>query len=258
MSSIAGSRIIVTGGASGMGAAIVRAFAADGVRVASLDINIEQGRAVVAAANDGANGEAAFFACDVADKPNVELAMGEARDWLGGLETVIHAAGVAPGAPAESITLDAWDTVMAVNARSTFLVNQAAFGFLRETGGRILNFASGAGVSGLVNKAHYSASKGAVIAWTRTVAKEWGQYGITVNAIAPAINTPMYARTRSLMTQAQRDALDARLKTDMPIDGALGEADRDLFPVMRFLSSDDARFMTGQIFAVDGGLLMVR
>jgi len=86
MSSIAGSRIIVTGGASGMGAAIVRAFAADGVRVASLDINIEQGRAVVAAANDGANGEAAFFACDVADKPNVELAMGEARDWLGGLD----------------------------------------------------------------------------------------------------------------------------------------------------------------------------
>lgn len=138
------------------------------------------------------------------------------------------------------------------------LANQAAFRLLRADGGRILNFASGAGVSGLPNKAHYSATKGAVIAWSRTAAKEWGGHNVTVIMIAPAISTPMYAKTRSEMSPDALAALDARLAADMPIDGKLGDARRDLVPLMLFLCSGGARFITGQIFAVDGGLLMVR
>ncbi len=113
-------------------------------------------------------------------------------------------------------------------------------------------------MSGLPNKAHYSASKGAVVAWTRTVAKEWGKHGITVNMIAPAISTPMYAKTRSLMTAEQLATLDATLRAEMPMRGKLGEIDRDLVPLMVFLAGPGARFMTGQIFSVDGGILMVR
>lgn len=255
---LAGVRAVVTGGASGMGAGIVGAYAAHGAHVISLDIQAHPGTEIAEKATSAGPGWARFIAADVADKASVDGAFARATETLGGLDVLVHAAGIAPGAPAESIAVEEWDKVLAVNARGTFLTNQAAFRYLSQSGGRIVNFASAAGVTGLRNKAHYSASKGAVVAWTRTVAKEWGEYGITVNMIAPAISTPMYAKTRSLMTEEQLAALDATLKAEMPIDGELGEIDRDLVPLMVFLAGPGARFITGQIFAVDGGVLMVR
>ena len=252
MSEISGLRIVITGGASGMGEAMVKDFARHGANVVSLDITDDAGQAIAAEAG------ATFAHCDVSDEASVAAAFAQSIGQLGGLDVLVHAAGIAPGAPAEAITLPAWERVFAVNARGTFLTNQAAFAHLKDHGGRIINFASAAGISGQPNKAHYSATKGAVIAWTRTTAKEWGQYGITVNCIAPAIETPMYLKTRSLMSAAALAALDAKLAADMPIDGKLGDPDRDLAPVMRFLAGPGSRFITGQIFAIDGGLTMVR
>jgi NAD(P)-dependent dehydrogenase (short-subunit alcohol dehydrogenase family) len=252
MSEIAGLRIVITGGASGMGEALVKDFARHGAKVMSFDITDAAGQEIAAAAG------ATFMHCDVSDEASVEAAFASATAVLGGLDVLVHAAGVAPGAPAEAITLSGWEKVFAVNARGTFLTNQTAFGYLKQHGGRIINFASAAGISGLPNKAHYAATKGAVIAWTRTIAKEWGQYGITANCIAPAIETPMYLKTRSLMSAEALAALDAKLAADMPLDGKLGDPDRDLAPVLRFLAGPGSRFITGQIFAVDGGLTMVR
>ncbi|MDP3676332.1 MAG: SDR family oxidoreductase [Novosphingobium sp.] len=256
--SLHGTQVIITGGASGMGAALVRAFARAGARVVSMDRAIAAGAEIVADANEQAAIPANFVGCDVADEASVTRAFSEAVVALEGLDTVIHAAGIAPGCPAENISVSEWDNVFAANTRGTFLVNKAAFAHLRETGGRILNFASGAGIKGQPNKAHYSASKGAVVAWTRTVAHEWGRYGITVNAIAPAISTPMYAKTRSKMSPQALAIHDAKMAADMPIDGALGDCERDLVPVLAFLSTDGARFITGQVIPIDGGLLMVR
>jgi NAD(P)-dependent dehydrogenase (short-subunit alcohol dehydrogenase family) len=255
---LTGVRAIVTGGASGMGAGIVRAYATHGAQVISLDLQAGTGAEIAEKATAAGPGTAAFIAADVSDKASVDAAFAAAAEALGGLDVLVHAAGIAPGAPAEKIAVEDWDNVFAVNARGTFLTNQAAFRYLSESGGRIINFASAAGVTGLPNKAHYSASKGAVVAWTRTVAKEWGHLGITVNMIAPTIATPMYAKTRSLMTPEQLAALDATLKSEMPIDGKLGDIDRDLVPLMVFLAGTGSRFITGQIFSVDGGLLMVR
>ena len=175
MSEIDGLRIMVTGGASGMGEAMVKDFARHGARVVSLDITDEAGAVIAAEAG------ASYIHCDVSDEASVGPAFEQAVRQLGGLDVLVHAAGIAPGAPAEAITLSGWEKVFAVNARGTFLTNQAAFAHLKDHGGRIINFASAAGITGLPNKAHYAATKGAVIAWTRTVAKEWGQYGITVN-----------------------------------------------------------------------------
>ncbi len=253
MTDLTGQRIIVTGGASGMGAALLAPLAKAGALVVSLDLNEASGRSEAEAA-----GITGFVQCDVSDKSLVDAAFIQASKLLGGLDTLDHAAGIAPGAPAAEITPEAWDNVFAVNARGTMLTNQAAFRLLSADGGRIISSASGAGIAGLPNKAHYSATRGAVIAWSRTAAKEWGQHNVTVNMIAPAISTPMYALTRSKMSPDGLAALDARLTADMPIDGQLGEAERDLAPLMLFLCTDGARFITGQIFAVDGGLAMVR
>lgn len=256
---VSGLRVVVTGGASGMGAAIVKDLAAHGAHVVSFDRDAANGQPIAEAADRAsAEGSARYKPCDVADERSVEAAFAAACSHLGGLDVLVHAAGIAPGAPAGEITLADWEQVFAINARGTFLTNQAAFHRMKERGGRIINFASAAGVIGLANKAHYAATKGAVVAWTRTVAKEWGRHGITVNCIAPAIETPMYHKTRSLMAPEALAALDARLAVEMPIDGRLGDPDRDLAPVVRFMAGPGSRFMTGQIFSVDGGAMMVR
>ena len=248
---LTGRRIIVTGGASGMGEGLVRALPKMGAAVVSLDLN----PAGAAAAKDAGAG---FFAVDVSDKVSVDAAIAAAVDALGGLDVLIHAAGIAPGAPAESIPIEQWHQAIAVNATGTFLTNQAVFPHLKDKGGAIINFASSAGVTGYVGKAAYAAAKGAVVAWVRSIAAEWGKHNIRVNAIAPTIWTPMYDKTRGGMTPEQLVRHEAALKIAIPIGGKLGDIDRDLVPVVAFLASEGSHFMTGQIVPVDGGSMMMR
>jgi len=175
---------------------------------------------------------------------------------LGGLDGLVNAAGVAPASPAASIALDPYAEVMAVNMRDTFLTNQAVFPHLQDRGGRIINFASSAGVTGYSGKAHYAAAKSAVLAWTRSLAREWACYGITANAIAPAIWTPMYDWTRSGMTPEQLARHDAQMAVNIPLGGRLGDPVKDFAPMMVFLAGSGAAFLTGQTYCIDGGLLI--
>lgn len=240
-------KVIVTGAARGIGASAARAVAAAGADVTALDVQEAPGDLGLR-----------FRPCDVSDRAETVKAVDWAVAEMGGLDALIHAAGVQRYTPAESISDEEWDLVLGVNARGTMITNQAVFPHLKGKGGRIVNFASAAGAAGLRGCAHYSASKGAVLAWTRTIAQEWGRYGVTANAIAPGMWTPMYETTRSRLNAEELAAHDQGMAMMIPLGGRLGDPDRDMAPVLVFLVSDGARFITGQTIPVDGGLMMVR
>jgi NAD(P)-dependent dehydrogenase (short-subunit alcohol dehydrogenase family) len=254
---IEGKRVIVTGGSSGMGAAAVRVFVRHGALVASLDLQDEAGAQIVAAANAEGPGRATYHHCDVQHVNQVGLAFEQAVDDLDGLDALVHAAGVDREAPAESMDEEEWDLVLDVNAKSTFVVNQAAFPYLRDNGGRIINFGSGAAQILVPGRAHYAASKAAVMAWSRCIAAEWGRYGINVVSLAPVAETPMLEAMRSSLSDEDRATYEAGVVRDVPL-GRVGDPEAEIAPVLVFLLSDAARFITAQVIAVDGGMVPVR
>ncbi|MBT9475166.1 SDR family NAD(P)-dependent oxidoreductase [Polaromonas sp.] len=249
-------RVIVTGSSSGIGASALKALTAAGAKVVGMDLNDEAGHSIAATASEAGPGQAHYLRCDVSQRQEVEAAFGAAVRQLGGLDVLVNIAGVERKSPAESISQEDWDLMFDVNARGTLNTNQAAFTHLRERGGQIINFASAAGVMGVPGLAHYSASKAAVLGWTRTAAKEWGKYGITVNAVAPAMWTPMYEKFRERLDGVQLKAHDDMMAGLIPLGGRLGDPDHDMAPVLLFLVSDAAHFITGQTLAVDGGLMI--
>lgn len=248
MHSLTGKKVIVTGAARGIGASAARALASAGAEVTGLDLQPA-----------GPEGSGLHYrACDVSDRAQTMAAFDAAAAEMGGLDALVHAAGVQRYTAAEAIPDAEWDLVLGVNARGTLITNQAAFPHLKDRGGRILNFASAAGAMGLPGCAHYAASKGAVLAWTRSIAQEWARYGITANALAPGMWTPMYETTRSRLDPEALAAHDRMMAMMVPLGGRLGDPDRDMAPVLVFLVSDGARFINGQTIAVDGGMMMVR
>jgi NAD(P)-dependent dehydrogenase (short-subunit alcohol dehydrogenase family) len=193
-------RAIVTGGARGIGAAVVAAFAEQGAHVAVLDLMDELGEQVAQHAGTLGAGQVRYRHCDIADREAVEETFRMLVTSMGGLDVLANVAGVERTSPAEDIGDGDWDLIFDLNVRGTMLTNQAAFEPLREAGGgRIINIGSDAGLVPFPNGAHYAASKSAVHAWTRTVAAEWGRYGITANCVIPAMWTPMYDAHRSVM-----------------------------------------------------------
>ena len=159
--------------------------------------------------------------------------------------------------PAESITLEEWNRVVGVNALGTMLTNQAAFHHLKARGGRIINFASAAGVRGAAGQACYAASKGAVLAWTRSVAREWARWQITVNAVIPQAWTALYDEYRAKLSPEELEEHDRRKAEEIPLGGRLGDPDSDVAPVLVFLAGEGSKFMTGQALSVDGGHTML-
>ena len=253
-----GKRIIVTGGSKGIGAATVKAYVREGAIVASLDVDDSDGKKIVEEANSGATGKAMYYHCDIAKRDEVKSAFRQAIDDMGGLDVLVNNAGVERTAAGESIEDAEWDLIMDVNVRGTMLTNQIAFPDLKEHGGAIINFGSVSGLRPSPQHPHYSASKGAVHSWTRSVAHAWGAYNIRVNAVLPAIWTPMYDNHRSHLNEQELAAHDAGMAQAIPLGGKLGDPEKDLAPLMVFLASDDSRFITAQLIPVDGGLGQVR
>jgi 3-oxoacyl-[acyl-carrier protein] reductase len=250
-------RIIVTGCASGMGAATVRAYVKAGAQVVGMDISEAAGNE--ACANAEGAGTVTFLPVDVADTDRVQETFGAAVDLMGGLDALAHPAGIhASNSPSEVSAAD-WDHLFAVNVRGTMLTNQTAHKYLKDAGGGgIINFGSIAGQRPEPSAAAYSASKGAVHAWTRTAAGTWGVDNVRVNAILPAIRTPMFEAAKVGLSEEELNMKYWRNEQNIALGQEYGDPDRDLGPVMVFLASDASRFITGQLIPVDGGQSNVR
>jgi len=241
-------KVIVVGGASGVGAACVRSLAAAGASVVSLDISEQMGMSVAQAAGQR------FLGCDTTDRDQVFSVVNHAASELGGLDALVHTAGILVQGPAEQLTEEDWARVMDVNARGPMLTNLAALPHLKK-GERssIANFASSAALTAYPNGAAYAASKGAVTAWTRSIAVEWAPFGIRANVIHPSAATPMLEQHRKRLSEEEKTAYDELIRQKVPLGGKFGDPDRDIAPVVTFLVSDGARFVTGQNIAINGG-----
>ena len=146
-----------------------------------------------------------------------------------------------------------------VNVNGTILCDQAACRHFQKAGkGAIINFASDVALAGMPNGAIYAASKGAVLSWTRTIAMEWAsKYNIRCNCVNPTMKTPMYEEYKSRLSPEALKAFLANEKQRVPLGGEMGDADRDMAPVMVFLASDASHFINGQIIPVNGGRVML-
>jgi 3-oxoacyl-[acyl-carrier protein] reductase len=253
---IEGKRIIVTGGSSGLGEAAVRVFTRHGALVAALDVQDAAGEKVVAAANDEGPGRAVYHHCDVRHSDLVRAAFECAAQDLGGLDALVHFAGVDAVAAAATMSEQEWDFVLDVNLKGTFLANQAAFRYLRDNGGRIVNVTSPVAFVATADRCHYAASKGGVASLSRALAAEWGRYDITVVALSVVAHTAMTDRFLATLSDNERAAYERRLKSG-PL-GRVGDPEADIAPALVFLVSDAARYITAQIVAVDGGATPLR
>jgi 2-hydroxycyclohexanecarboxyl-CoA dehydrogenase len=239
---------VVTGGASGMGLSICEHLADRGHRVAVLDVN---GEAAQRAAEDlRARGRDALGAAvDVADRVAVDDAVQKVRSEFGPVEILVTSAGISKFETFTDIALESWNRIIEVNLTGTFHCIQAAIpDMVAARWGRIVTISSSSAQTGAARMSHYSASKGGVIALTRTLAREYAPIGITVNTIPPSsIDTPMARQAHEEGNLPDVSVLAARI----PV-GRMGTGD-DIAAACAFLCSDEASYITGQVIGVNGG-----
>lgn len=254
-----GKRIVVTGGARGIGAAAVRAFVNEGALVHFVDLLDDQGSDLADELTSAGPGRAVYHHGNVAARSEMRTILASCADDMSGIDCLVHAAGIHREAPPELITDEDWDAVITVNLRGTFVTNQEVFPYLKENeDSRIINFGSLAGMTPYVMSGHYSASKGGVIAWTRTIAHAWGKHGVRANTIAPGIETPMAAEVRERLTSSPGSYVGSSPTIGAALTSGMGDADCDLAPVLVFLLTEGARHITAQIISVDGGICPTR
>ena len=239
---------VVTGGASGMGEAICRALAARGTRVAVMDIDDHGAQRVAENLREG-GAEALAVAVDVTERSAVEAAFAKFRNELGPVTILVTSAGLVGFEPFTDISLESWQRIIDVNLTGTFHCCQVAVPDMVAAGwGRIVTISSSSAQRGSPRMAHYAASKGAVIAQTKSLAREYAPFGISVNNIPPSgIETPMQHASQAAGDLPPNDVMARAI----PL-GYLGTGD-DIAGAVAFLCSEEARFITGQILDVNGG-----
>ncbi len=238
---------IITGGASGLGRAAAGLFAQEGAHVVIADYQESAGKEAAEAITQQ-GGSAICLRVDVSDRESVQAMVNAVIAKYGQIDILINNAGVTADATLPKMKQEMWDRVIAINLTGVFNCTQAAVPFMIERGyGRIISTSSVVGLHGNFGQTNYAASKGGVIAMTKTWAKELGPKGITCNAVAPGfIHTPM--------TDAVPEKILKRMEEKVPLR-RLGEP-IDVANAYLFLASEAGRYVNGAVLSVDGGLTL--
>src|SRR5437763_1638703 len=220
---------IVTGAAQGIGKAVADKLAEEGATVVGVDLQA------------GVTKQA-----DVSKEEDVERVVEETVAEHGKLDVLVNVAAIVPFTPWDEIDFGEWRRIMSVNLDGTFLTNRYAQKAMRENGyGRIVNIASNVILAGTPNLAHYVASKGGVLAFTRALARELGKYGITVNCVAPGLT-----ETEGVLASPHKEAFEfVQMLQAIPRRAVAS----DIAPAVAFLASEEAGWITGQLLVADGG-----
>ena len=247
MAQLGNKTALITGANRGIGAGVARAYAAEGASVAINypDAGSADEAAELCAEIEASGGKAIALEADVTDANAVEALVANAIDQLGRIDILVNNAGIAHAAPVEDIPVDMWDQVFAVHVRGTFLTCKYALPHMYARGsGRVINTTSQLAYLGAAGFAHYTAAKGALVTFTRSLALEAAPKGVGVNAVAPGA-------THTAMLKDVPDDILESVRQSIPI-GKLAEVD-DIVPSYVFLVSEGARHYVGQVISPNGG-----
>lgn len=239
---------VITGGATGIGAAVAERLAADGFAIVLADIDLSKAEQVAAALRQGAY-KAEALRMDVSDADSIASVFAEIEQRHGRCDVLVNSAGVARGYPFDEFPLDEWQSILAINLTGAMLCCQHAVRLMRQhQWGRIISIASVAGMRAVgVGRTAYGVSKAGVIALTRQIAAEFSQQGITANAVAPGpVDTPM---TVAFHTQEFRDTYTRAIPM-----GRYGQP-AEIAETVAFLASPGAAYISGATLPVDGGFM---
>jgi len=244
MQRFTGRVAMVSGAAQGIGRAIAERLAEEGAQVVAVDINGELAGATAKALG----GQSFAIACDIGDPDQVQALFAEVQERAGKLEVQVNAGAIVPFVPWNELTFEEWRRVLRVNLDGLFLMCRAGSEMMRQGGyGRIVNICSNSLFAGTPNMAHYVASKGGVLGFTRALATELGGDKITVNAVAPGLTD-----TEGVQASPHKEAFDF-VEMLQAIKGRGTPA--DIVPAVAFLASEEAHWITGQTLNVDAGMV---
>ncbi|MCP3712834.1 2-hydroxycyclohexanecarboxyl-CoA dehydrogenase [Paraburkholderia sp. CNPSo 3274] len=253
MRKLEGKTVVVTGGGGGIGGATCRRFAAEGARVAVLDLSHE---AALKVADDilEKGGQALALRCDITNRAEVEAALQQAQAQLGPVDVLVNNAGWDVFRPFTRTEPAQWDKLIAINLTGALHMHHAVLpGMVERKRGRIINIASDAARVGSSGEAVYAACKGGLVAFSKTIAREHARHGITVNVVCPGpTDTALFAEYKEGAGNPEK-LLEA-FQRSIPL-GRIGQPD-DLPGAIVFFASDDANYITGQVLSVSGGLTM--
>ena len=246
---LSGKSAIVTGGAGGIGRGITRAFVKEGARVLAVDIDDAAGAALVAELGDD---RVRYLSADISRESSAAAIVAAAIEAFGRLDVLVNNAHASRQALLLETTQEMFDLSFGTGFYPTFRLMNCAHPHLAETGGSVINFASGAGISGNATQGSYAAAKEAIRAISRVAANEWARDGINVNVISPlALTEGVQAYLEST------PGIEKKLLAGTPMR-RFGDPEADIGRVAVFLASDDAAYMTGQTLMADGGSVMLR
>lgn len=243
--------VIITGGAGGIGSGMAKAMAKEGATIAIVDLNEESGKQMEQELQE-ISPNSYFIQANLADHDNLKAIVDSVAERSGKLDVLVNNAHASRQTPFADVPKEELELSLNTGFFPTWYLMQAAYPYLKETKGNVINFASGAGLNGHATQAAYAAAKEAIRGVSRVAANEWGKDGINVNIISPLADSPGVQAWAKAQPEYYEEVV-----SKIPL-GRFGHVEEDIGRVAVFLASEDSRYITGQTIMVDGGSIQLR